>query len=140
MTRCALDAIVEFYSHLSPSRLADLDQLYAADARFKDPFNEVQGVAAIRRIFEHMYTQVGAPRFEIQTTVFEGQQAMLVWVFRFQAGTRAMTVRGATHLTFDQDGKVSLHRDYWDAAEELYGKFPVLGGLMRLLARRLSAS
>jgi hypothetical protein len=28
-----------------------------------------------------------------------------------------------------------MHRDYWDAAEELYEKLPVLGGLMRFLKR-----
>ena len=32
------------------------------------------------------------------------------------------------------------HRDYWDAAEELYEKLPVLGALMRLLRRKLAAS
>ena len=29
-----------------------------------------------------------------------------------------------------------MHRDYWDAAEELYEKLPILGGLMRWLKRR----
>jgi hypothetical protein len=29
-----------------------------------------------------------------------------------------------------------MHRDYWDAAEELYEKLPVLGGLMRWLKTR----
>jgi hypothetical protein len=43
---------------------------------------------------------------------------------------------GATHLVFDADGKVAVHRDYWDAAEELYEKLPLLGGLMRWLKRR----
>jgi hypothetical protein len=35
---------------------------------------------------------------------------------------------------------VADHRDYWDAAEELYEKLPVLGALMRLLKRRLRAT
>ena len=30
---------------------------------------------------------------------------------------------------------VLVHRDYLDAAEELYEKLPLLGGLMRLLKR-----
>jgi steroid Delta-isomerase len=34
---------------------------------------------------------------------------------------------------------VSRHRDYWDAAEELYGRLPVLKWLMRALARRAAA-
>jgi hypothetical protein len=45
-------------------------------------------------------------------------------------------VRGATHLVFNDQGLATLHRDYWDAAEELYEKLPVVGGLMRWLKAR----
>jgi hypothetical protein len=31
---------------------------------------------------------------------------------------------------------VALHRDYWDAAEELYEKLPWVGGVMRWLKQR----
>jgi hypothetical protein len=37
---------------------------------------------------------------------------------------------------FAPDGRVIRHRDYWDAAQELYEKMPVIGGLMRWLRRR----
>jgi hypothetical protein len=50
-----------------------------------------------------------------------------------------MTVRGATHLRFDAQGRVILHRDYWDAAEELYAKLPLIGWLMRGLQRQARA-
>ena len=46
------------------------------------------------------------------------------------------TVRGASHLVLDPQGLIVLHRDYWDAAEELYEKLPVVGALMRWLRRR----
>jgi hypothetical protein len=36
----------------------------------------------------------------------------------------------------DPQGLIVLHRDYWDAAEELYEKLPVVGALMRWLRRR----
>ena len=39
-------------------------------------------------------------------------------------------------LVFNEQGLVTMHRDYWDAAEELYEKLPLLGGLMRWLKRR----
>ena len=35
---------------------------------------------------------------------------------------------------------VALHRDYWDTAEELYAKLPIIGALVRLLTRKLSAT
>ena len=34
---------VELFENLSPARLPDIGQLYADDAFFKDPFNEVNG-------------------------------------------------------------------------------------------------
>ena len=42
-------------------------------------------------------------------------------------------------VTFAANGKVTLHRDYWDAAEELYARLPVLKWLMRALARQAAA-
>jgi len=48
-------------------------------------------------------------------------------------------IRGVTHLKFGTDGKVNYHRDYWDAAEELYMKLPVIGRLMRGLRKILAA-
>ena len=132
--------LARFYETLTPAALDGLDQLYAPDARFKDPFNEVVGTAAIRRIFAHMFATTDAPRFVVTDCIEQGEQAMLGWAFHFALRGRALTVRGVTHLRFDADGRVVLHRDYWDAAEELYEKLPVVGGLMRLIKRRLATS
>ncbi len=139
----ALDGLVTFYETLSEASLADIGVLYAADATFKDPFNEVRGIAPIMAIFRHMYQQVDEPRFVVTTRVLQGGDAFLTWdfTFRMKRFSRAtQTIRGATHLRFDGENKVCLHRDYWDAAEELYEKLPVLGGLMRLLKRQGAAS
>ena len=60
--------------------------------------------------------------------------------FRMRRFNRApQSIRGASHLVFDANGLVLLHRDYWDAAEELYEKLPYLGGLMRWLKRRVNS-
>ncbi len=131
--------LARFYETLTPASLAALDALYAPEARFKDPFNEVVGTAAIRRIFAHMFATTDAPRFKVTERIEQGGQAMLGWEFHFVLRGRALTVRGVTQLRFDADGRVTLHRDYWDAAEELYEKLPLIGGVMRALRRRLSA-
>jgi len=133
---------IDFFERLTPADLARLGELYAADARFKDPFNEVQGVAAIEAVFAHMYRSLDAPRFVIRSAVAEGDTAFLSWDFlfrmrRFDSATE-QCIRGATHLVFAPDGRIALHRDYWDAAEELYEKLPVVGALMRWLKRRAS--
>lgn len=134
----ALLRLVDFYETLSPQTLARLPQVYAPGAFFKDPFNEVHGLEAIGALFGHMFVQVAQPRFVVHSKIAQGSEAFLTWDFEFRmkrlvAGVQ--TVRGATHLRFDADGLVCMHRDYWDAAEELYEKLPLLGGLMRLLKR-----
>lgn len=135
-----LARVIRYFETMDLAAAGRPESVYADDARFKDPFNEVDGVAAIRRIFVHMFTQVDVPRFHILDAVEQGDQAFLTWEFRFRMkhfDTRAtQVIRGASHLHFTADGRLSSHRDYWDAAEELYEKLPVLGALMRWLRRR----
>ena len=135
----ALERLVAWYETLTPHALERIAEFYAHDAVFKDPFNEVAGRAAIRRVFEHMFETTEAPRFRIATRLAGEREACVTWVFAFRAARRDFEIRGATHLVFDARGKVVAHRDYWDAAEELYCKLPLLGALLRLLGRRFSA-
>jgi hypothetical protein len=138
-----LDALIDFFHGLSPESVVRFSEFYSADAYFKDPFNEVRGVAAVQHIFTHMFGQVGEPRFIVTEKVVDDGGAMLIWTFTFRPAHRGkgetQVIRGVSHLKFDAAGKVSYHRDYWDAAEELYVKLPVLGLLMRGLRRALAA-
>jgi ketosteroid isomerase-like protein len=131
--------IIERFESLTEADVARLAEIYTADATFKDPFNEVRGSAAISRIFGHMFETLQAPRFVIHEAVLQGEQCFLTWDFAFRRAAGALVVRGASHLRLAADGRIAMHRDYWDAAEELYEKLPVLGMLMRFLRRRLSA-
>jgi steroid Delta-isomerase len=134
--------IVDLFEALTPSDVARLADYYSADARFKDPFNEVQGLAQVQRIFAHMFVALDAPRFVVRDIVVQGEQCFLTWdfMFRFKRYSRELqTVRGGSHLVLDAAGLITLHRDYWDAAEELYEKLPLVGALMRWLKSRANA-
>lgn len=140
----ALTRVVHFFEHLQPSDVARLAELYTHDAQFKDPFNDVQGVPAIANIFTHMFDNLEAPRFVITQQVQQGNDCFVTWDFVFamrqlQSG-QPHTIRGASHLVLREEGglwRVAVHRDYWDAAEELYEKLPLIGGLMRWLKQRM---
>ncbi|MBU4505359.1 MAG: nuclear transport factor 2 family protein, partial [Gammaproteobacteria bacterium] len=64
-SRAIVASITRWFESLTPGNLGQLEAFYSADARFKDPFNDVQGVAAIRAIFEHMFVALSAPRFVV---------------------------------------------------------------------------
>ena len=134
----AVEHLVTYFESLTPAGVQEMGEYYAADAFFKDPFNEVRGLAQIQTIFVRMFEQVDAPRFHVLSRVFDGAEGFLVWdlEFRFRGGKLAR-IRGVSHLKLGHDGRVVYHRDYWDAAEELYEKVPVLGSFMRWVKRRV---
>jgi steroid delta-isomerase len=138
----ALAGLKAFWEDLTPERLAGIDAIYSPEAYFRDPFNEARGTAELRRIFGHMYETLEEPRFAIAETILEGDRAVLIWDFdfRIKAWRPGVTrrIHGLSVVRFGPDGRVTWHRDYWDAAGELYAKLPVVGPLMRFLARKMA--
>jgi steroid delta-isomerase len=137
-----LARVIDFYETLTPGSLKRLGEVYCADAHFKDPFNEVQGLGAIEAIFAAMFETLESPRFVVVQAARDGQRAFLVWEFHFRscriAGGAEQCIHGASWLEFNAEARVARHRDYWDAAEELYEKLPAIGTLMRWLKSRLA--
>jgi steroid Delta-isomerase len=135
--------VVEFFETLQPTSVAVMGAFYRPDAYFKDPFNEVHGLPDIQRIFSHMYIALDHPHFVVTERVVQGAQCFLVWDFKFRFKrfdtTTEQVVRGTSHLRFDAEGRINYHRDYWDAAEELYEKLPVVRHLIRWLKRRANS-
>jgi ketosteroid isomerase-like protein len=131
--------VIALFESFAPADVVRLAQYYAPDVHFKDPFNDVHGVPAVQRVFVHMFASLDEPRFVVHDAIVQGEDCFLTWDFRFRFkrfDRVPQTVRGSSHLRFDAQGRLRLHRDYWDAAEELYEKLPVVGALMRWLKRR----
>jgi steroid delta-isomerase len=135
-----LRRLVDYYERMTPASLEALGEVYAADVAFKDPFNDIRGIEALRHILAKMFDDLEDARFVITEAVAEGDQAFLVWDFHFRVKrwqpAVARRIHGASHIRFDAAGKVAVHRDYWDAAEELYEKLPLVGAAVRALRRR----
>ena len=131
-----------FFESISPADVPRLGRIYAEDAYFRDPFNEVTGVSGIARIFGAMFEHLDDVRFTILETVADPGGAMLTWNMTYRVRKwrphDTQTIHGATHLRFAPDGRIGYHRDYWDAANELYAKLPLIGPVMRWLRRKLA--
>jgi steroid Delta-isomerase len=136
----AAHRVIEFFETLQLASLARLGEIYTHHAYFKDPFNDVRGLPGIERVFSHMFEALDKPRFIVTDSISQNGQCFLTWNFEFHFRnfdkTRMHTVHGGSHLKFNGCGLVDYHRDYWDAAEELYEKLPAVGVLMRWLKRR----
>lgn len=129
--------VAAWFEALTPATLATIDRIYAADARFEDPFTRVQGLPAIRDLYQRMFDTLQQPRFSVVETLTQDVRCMLVWDFRFRRAGREHCIRGTSLLRFAADGRIVDHRDHWDAASQVYEHVPVLGAVLRWLRKRI---
>jgi hypothetical protein len=134
------EKLVEWYSSLSMETLQDIHLHYAKEAYFKDPFNEVRSANAIKQIFTHMFEHTENPRFIVSKTIQQEHHAFLIWDFHFALNGKEYLIHGTSHIVFDEEDKVVIHRDYWDAAEELWAKIPILGKFIQWLRKKFKVS
>jgi ketosteroid isomerase-like protein len=133
-----LDKLLDWYAMLTPEQIDRVAEFYAADAQFRDPFNDVRGVTAIEAVLHHMFASTDNPHFIIGERIAQDHQAFVTWVFVCTLRGKVYEVAGGTHFRFNAQGQVTLHRDYWDAAEELLQKLPLVGAPIRWLRRRFA--
>lgn len=130
-----LPRLLSWFEQLSPQTLGQITNLYHPRCYFKDPFNEFYERKSLEKLFADMFVKLEKPRFVISETLTEGHSTFIVWQFHFVLRQRNLQINGSSHVKFDEQGLVIFHRDYWDAAEELYEKLPVIGFVMRQLKK-----
>lgn len=137
-----IERYLQTFIALQPDGLGALDSIFAPDARFKDPFNDVRGIMAIRSVFAHMYAHTHGSHFVVREWAVQGQTLFVLWDYHFQTrqGGKPWRIEGTSVVRFNAEGLAIEHIDYWDVAEQLYAKVPVLGWLMQWLRGRLQAS
>jgi len=127
-----------YLEDLSSATLGDLETYVTADVRFKDPFNDVRGVDAMRRIFQHMFENVQDVKFLAQDMASEGPMCFISWRFEGKLRGNPWAFDGASIIRFAEDGRVTEHIDHWDAGGDFYGRLPIIGSLLAFLRRRLA--
>jgi hypothetical protein len=135
---------LQAFENLNRDNLSsDLIPRFSATAEFKDPFNHVFNSADISTIFEHMFNQVQQPKFEVLNKSFQFPIGMAYWKFSFKTSAKdneSKEIIGMSRIELNEYGQVIKHIDYWDSSEYVYEKVPLLGTLIRLVKKRLSAN
>ncbi|UOD49746.1 nuclear transport factor 2 family protein [Orrella daihaiensis] len=149
-----LPKITAWFESLTPETLQSIGEIYASNAHFKDPFNDVVGVDKIRTVYAHMFENLAGARFEITHVIEQsskrteplqldpvdaGRSAFVAWQFKFEWRGQAFDIPGGTRFEIDDRGLVTDHVDYWDVAASLYERLPLVGSVLRLLRRRMAA-
>jgi len=130
--------IARWFEQLTQESLATIGTIYSPSASFSDPFNDVVGIDQVTAVYAHMFATLDKPRFFVERILTEGAAAFMIWRFEFQLRGQTHIVAGVTHFELDDQGLVALHRDYWDAAKQVYEKVPFLGSVLKWLRKRMS--
>lgn len=136
----ALAAYARAFEDLRPETLDGVLACVAEDVRFKDPFNDVRGRAALEKVLLHMFRTTEAPSFTVTHRARDDDIGFLRW--RFTARVPVLghwQVTGMSEVRLDARGRVVEHIDHWDAAEGFYERLAGLGWLLRRIKARLRA-
>ncbi|MGH1371049.1 MAG: nuclear transport factor 2 family protein [Cellvibrionaceae bacterium] len=113
-------------------------QIYADDVIFRDPIIRIRGGADLLSYVEPLGKAISYGRIEYLDELVNANSAYIKWNLNFRHpkfGDRMMTMRGMTHIQFDQ--KIHYHEDIYDASSILYEPLPLLGPVTRWLKSRL---
>lgn len=119
----------------------DALEVYAENAYLNDTLKTVRGGEAIREYFLETFRNVA----ELDAQVVEVTGADRSWYFRWQMTMRfedlnrgrPATSVGVSHVVFDDDGRVLVHQDYWDAASHFFVMVPIAGQVINKVKNRL---
>ena len=134
-----LDRFRDLFNALDAGNLNKLSSVYSEDVQFEDPFSSVSGLDQLTHYFAGAYANVLSCHFEFGEPVVNGENVGITWIMhlrhkRIRRG-REIQVDGMSRLVI-RNGKVTRHRDYFDAGQLLYENLPVLGGIIRWLRKQ----
>ncbi len=131
-----------YFADLTPASVADLRALAVGDMRFRDPFNDVQGIDKVIRLLRASFEDTIGMRFEFIDRAVSGRVCYYRWRCLFTPKrlpkSGIWTFDGMSEVAFDDAGRVVSHIDHWDASTQFYARLPVIGALIRLVRRRLA--
>jgi len=72
--------------------------------------------------------------------VEKGSIAYVKWefLFHFKGDKKENRFTGVSRLEMNAEGKIVSHVDFWDAAEHIYEKIPLLGSMLRFAKRKIA--
>jgi hypothetical protein len=131
----------QLYQQLDASNVEKIETVYAPEIQFQDPFHQIDGLQNLKHYFKDLYLNVDTISFEFGESISDGNNHFVDWVMnlthpKLNKG-RTIKVPGATFLKVNETQQIISHRDFFDAGVMLYEQIPVLGGLVRMIKRRL---
>ena len=135
----AFDAYRNYLESLTARDISLLSDYVSPHVRFCDPFHDIRGAGEMAAIFSKLFSTVSDINYSVLESGGEGRFFFFRWILTGMLKQKKWAVEGVTLVEIGLDGKVSAHREYWDAASQVYEKFPIIGLLLRMLRARIGS-
>lgn len=129
------------YENMNASNIESIEQLYADEIQFTDPFHCITGLDALKTYFEELYQNVESVQFKFGDCLNQNNCFFIEWhmTVRHPKLNKAQPIEvpGATLFKVNETEKVIYHRDYFDAGVMLYEHIPLLGRIIKWVKQKI---
>ncbi len=135
-----IEEYASFFENIKEdTKKQEYKKYFSEEVNFKDPFHQVEGIENIYNIFQNMFQNLDNTKFDVTEIVSNKKIAYLKWDFTFSFKNKKEINRftGVSRVVFDENNKVLIHEDYWDAAHNIYEKFPILSSLLKFAKSKI---
>lgn len=134
--KAAVDRFRRFFGQLTEENARVLTrETYAEHFFFFDTLKVLTERDALEEYFVETALNTESVQAHVEEVARAGSNFYIRWrmdirLKKFRRGQTLQSV-GMTHLRFNDDGRIILHHDYWDASAGFFEHVPALGSIIR---------
>jgi hypothetical protein len=135
--RAGFERLQAYFTNMSADSVREQTaRVYAPEAYLNDTLVGIDGAGRIQAYFSHTMQATRVLNVRFLDRAPSGSDCFVRWEMQVEhdslAGGEPVLTYGVTQFRFDQEGRVLLHKDFWDSGTGLYEQLPYLG---RIIAR-----
>jgi steroid Delta-isomerase len=133
--QAVFERLQAYFTNMSAASVAAQTALvYAPEAYLNDTLVGLDGAARIQAYFSHTMQETRVLNVRFLDRAWNGIDCFVRWEMRVEHGSLAdgkpVLSYGVTQFRFDPEGRVLLHKDFWDSGTGLYEQLPFLGKII----------
>jgi len=134
-----LERFRKLFEDFRPPAVSDAARwLYASDVYFNDGFAELKGSDALARYLGRSASMTARLDVDVEETIRTGDAVYMRWVLTYTTKSHlTVSAPGISHLRFNSEGRITYHRDYWDAGSALLELLPFAGAILGAIRRSI---
>jgi hypothetical protein len=114
---------------------ASATRVYAPSAYLNDTLVAIEGADKIRDYFARSAERTRALKVQFLEVARTGIDYYVRWEMTIDApglgGGQPVVSYGVSQLRFDPQGRILIHKDFWDSATGLWEYAPIVGPVLR---------